>query len=99
MLKRMKNRVVLKCFESLVWNNNTNKRKEELKQIQQREERLQELHQQIVNNTPTTPTKTDLQSPDAQIIIVPDPELLKQIQELTNKARKLSKSKQLKGKC
>lgn len=89
----------MKCFDSLVINMNENKRQKELQDIKEREDKLKELHQKLIdrkeNEIQQSRSSQSLSKNRPEIIIVPDPHLLKQIQQLKNDARRKMKEKQL----
>ena len=98
-MAKYKDRVVYKCFDSLVANKTESLRNKELQHMQERETKLKELHEQMLQHaaasvppvSPSSPATTVAVGP--QIIIVPDPDLLKEIQTLKNAARVMARDK------
>ena len=80
-MAKYKYRVAYKCFDSLVANKTESLRNKELQSIQEREAKLKELHEQMLQHAaaPVSPASSATTlAVGPQIIIVPDPDLLKQ---------------------
>lgn len=95
-MAKYKYRVAYKCFDCLVANKTESLRNKELQSIQEREAKLKELHEQMLQHAaaPVSPASSATTlAVGPQIIIVPDPDLLKQIQALKNEARVMARDK------